>query len=332
MVDIVECHVIITGALHFISANFSFMANAEKPVRQKNWRKKFMRIFIVIVILYVVLLAVLLLFENSLVYPDPGMQGDWQPADVDFEEVMFQSEDGTTICAWFLPAPDSVETPENLLLCHGNGENVAMSTAHMGDKLRHLLGANVLVFDYRGYGKSGGSSHEAGILLDAEAAMKWLNEKTGTRPDDVIVAGHSIGGGPACHVASKLGAKALVLQRTFSSLTDAARSNFWFIPVDLLMSNRYPSAEKIKTCDRPLFQSHGDRDYLVPIKSGRKLFDSSPATHKTFYINRNKGHWDRLPDEYWAKLKQFVTAINEAEPAQDSNRSSKTPETGNPPE
>ena len=95
------------------------MANAEKPVRQKNWRKKIMRIFIVIVILYVVLLAVLLLFENSLVYPDPGMRGDWQPADVDFEEVMFKSEDGTTICAWFLPAPDSVETPENLLLVGG---------------------------------------------------------------------------------------------------------------------------------------------------------------------------------------------------------------------
>lgn len=310
MMDIVECRAIITGALHFISANFSFMSNAEKPVRQKNWRRIIMRIFIVIVILYVVLIAVLVLFENSLVYPDPGMRGDWQPADVDFEEVVFQSEDGTQICAWFLPAPDSVETPEAVLLCHGNGENVALSTAHMGDKLRHLLGANVLVFDYRGYGKSGGSSHEAGILLDVEAAMKWLNQRTATRPDDVIVAAHSIGGGPACHVASKLGAKALVLQRTFSSLTDTARSNFWFIPVDLLMSNRYPSAEKIKTCDRPLFQSHGDRDYLVPIKSGRKLFDSSPATNKTFYINRNKGHWDRLPDEYWNQLKDFVEGLN----------------------
>lgn len=310
MMDIVECRAIITGALHFISANFSLMSNAEKPVRQKNWRRIIMRIFIVIVILYVLLIAVLVLFENSLVYPDPGMRGDWQPADVDFEEVVFQSADGTQICAWFLPAPDSVETPETVLLCHGNGENVALSTAHMGDKLRHLLGANVLVFDYRGYGKSGGSSHEAGILLDAEAAMKWLNQRTATRPDDVIVAAHSIGGGPACHVASKLGAKALVLQRTFSSLTDTARSIFWFIPVDLMMSNRYPSAEKIKTCDRPLFQSHGDRDYLVPIKSGRKLFDSSPATNKKFYVNRNGGHWDRLPDEYWNQLKDFVDALD----------------------
>ncbi|MCH2182482.1 MAG: alpha/beta hydrolase [Mariniblastus sp.] len=287
------------------------MNHSKKPVTKKNWRKIIMRILVVILVLYVLLIAVMLLFENQFVYPDPGMQGDWQPTDIEFEEVTFPSADGTSICAWFLPAPGSAENPETVLLCHGNGENVAMSTAHMGDKLRQLLGANVLVFDYRGYGKSGGSSHEAGILQDVEAAMKWLNKKTETTPDQVVVAGHSIGGGPACHVAAKLGAKALVLQRTFSSLTDAARANFWFIPVDLLMKNRYPSAEKIKQCDLPLFQSHGDRDYLVPISSGRKLFENSPTRNKQFYLNRGGGHWDRLPDEYWSQLKKFIESIDD---------------------
>ncbi len=289
------------------------MSNNQQPIQRKNWGKTIMRLIILIMLLYVIVVAILVLFENKLVYPDPGMKGEWQPTDIDFEEVTFQAADDTSICGWFLPAPATVKTPETVLLCHGNGENAAMSTAHMGDKLRHLLGANVLVFDYRGYGKSDGFSHEAGILKDTEAAMAWLNQKTGTTPNDVIVAGHSIGGGPACHIASKAGAKAIVLQRTFASLTDAAKSNFWFMPVEQLMRNRYPSAEKIKSCDRPLFQSHGDRDYLVPIKSGRKLFEASPSSNKTFYINRNKGHWDPLPDQYWEQLKRFVINLNESE-------------------
>ena len=267
-------------------------------------------IFGLCVAFYAALLVILVLNENRLVYPTPGMRGDWQPADISFEEVNFKSKDDTDISGWFLPAPKGLDRPpRTLLLCHGNGENVAMATAHMGDELRQFLGANVLVFDYRGYGKSEGAPHEQGILMDAEAAMSWLNKKTDTMPQDVIVVGHSIGGGPACHLASKIGAKALVLQRTFASLPDAAKSNFWFIPVDRIMSNRYPSAEKIRTCDVPLFQSHGDRDYLVPISSGKKIFENSPSKNKQFYLNSGGGHWDRLPKDYWNQLAVFINGL-----------------------
>ena len=296
------------------------MTNPEKTARPKNRRKIIMRILAVIIVLYILLVGAMLLFENKLVYPQPGMQGNWQPSDIDFEEVTFESTDGTRITGWYLPYPDSLEgPPETILYCHGNGENAAMATSKRADKFRNELGANVLVFDYRGYGKSDGSPHEKGILQDSESAMKWLNQRTGTSPDEVIVVGHSIGGGPACHVVWKMGAKALILQRTFASLLDAAKSKFWFVPVDLLMQNRYPSGEKIKSCQQPLFQSHGDRDWLVPIHSGRKLFQNSPANNKTFFVNPGGGHWDRLPDEYWTQLKQFVQALDDDQerPQQD---------------
>ena len=274
--------------------------------------KIIMRILIAFIVLYILLVGALLLFENYLVYPRPGMRGNWQPADIDFEEVTFESTDGTRITGWYLPCPESqADTAETILYCHGNGENAAMASSKRANRFRNELGANVLVYDYRGYGKSEGSPHEKGILEDTECAMKWLNQKTGTSPDDVIVVGHSIGGGPACHAAWKMGVKAVILQRTFASLPEAAQANFWFVPVHRLMRNRYPSAEKIKTCPQPLFQSHGDKDWLVPIESGRKLFENSPSANKTFFVNPGGGHWDRLPDEYWTQLKTFVKSLEQ---------------------
>ena len=187
-----------------------------------------------------------------------------------------------------------------------------MATRHLGDRLRNVLNADVLVLDYRGYGKSEGTPNEPGLLADAEAALEWLNQRTGTAPEDVIVVGHSLGGGPACYLASQHRLKALVLQRTFGAITDAAKSDFWWIPIDLLMRNRFESAEWIKHSECPLFQCHGDCDDLVPIESGRRLFDACPARLKKFLVRKNGGHWDSYDDGYWTSLLEFIREVESA--------------------
>ena len=261
---------------------------------------------------YVLLIAVIVANESQLVYPGSKYpRGNWQP-DFEFEDVKFNSVDDMEIHGWFLPQPGATET---VLLCHGNAENVAQSAASSGIKFRDTLNANVFVFDYRGFGKSEGSPFEEVILKDTELAMKWLNQRTGTRPDEIIVAGHSIGGGPAVHVAAKLGAKALFLQRTFASLVAPAQKKYWFVPVNWLMRNRYPSAEKISACGVPLHQSHPEADELVPLSTGKELFDACPATVKQFYLFQDAGHWDQLPNEYWDSCRVFLKRVNSIEAA-----------------
>jgi fermentation-respiration switch protein FrsA (DUF1100 family) len=197
-----------------------------------------------------------------------------------------------------------------VLLCHGNGENVAESAGYNGEYLRHSLYADVFVFDYRGFGKCEGTPTEAGVLADADAALKWVCEKTNKEPKDIILVGHSLGGGPAVHLASTYGCKAMILQRTFSSMTDAAQHNYPWLPVSWIMRNRYPSHEKIKTCECPLYQSHGADDKLIPVESALKLFRSSPAKIKKFNEFVGVGHYDELPLGYWYDIREFMNRVD----------------------
>ena len=179
--------------------------------------------------------------ETNLVYPGSKYpRGNWQPTDFEFEEMEFTSSDGTKLYGWFLPVDEpksgsdvaedqGVEKRDVVLLCHGNGENIAQSAVNNGIYFRHYLNADVFVFDYRGFGKSEGTPDEPGVLADSEAALTLLCDKTGCSCSEVILVGHSIGGGPAIHLASKYGCKMLILQRTFSKLTAPAQN---MLPLD----------------------------------------------------------------------------------------------------
>lgn len=264
-------------------------------------------------IFYFAILLMLIFNETSLVYPGSAYpNGNWDPINFDFEEVTFVSADKTDLVGWHLkrPGPPLENTPtRTILLCHGNGENVAQSAANNGDYFRHVLDADVFVFDYRGFGKCQGTPNEEGILADAEAALDWLCKRSGKTPNQIILIGQSLGGGPAVHLAAKRGCQALILQRTFNSLADAAQSNYPWLPVKYLMKNQFRSAEKIKSCAMPLYQSHGSEDRLIPISLGRKLFEQSPATHKIFHEVKGMGHLDPLPSSYWIEVKQFIDSI-----------------------
>jgi len=278
----------------------------------------FLRLGLILVAGYVAIIGMLMANETFLVYPvSKYPNGNWKPKNFNFEEVAFESKDGTWLVGWYLKplagassAVPSEQPTQTVLVCHGNAENAAQSSSWTGDLFRQELGADVFVFDYRGYGKSEGTPDEPGILADAEAALEWLCNKSGKSPDQIILVGHSIGGGPAVHLASKCGCKMLVLQRTFSSLADAAQTHYPWVPVRFLMRNQYRSSEKIKTCDQPLFQSHGDCDTVVPIELARKLYESAPSSNKKFVMVPNMGHFDVLPANYWDQLKTFVREVD----------------------
>jgi fermentation-respiration switch protein FrsA (DUF1100 family) len=276
---------------------------------KRSWGYALFRIGRFCVFAYLAILVYLMLAETKLVYPGSKYpNGNWQPTEFVFEEVEFQASDGTPLAGWYLPKTDSAET---VLLCHGNAENAAQASAYMGRALGNALKASVFVYDYRGFGRSGGKPDEQGVLDDSKAALRWLNQKTGTTPNDVIIVGHSIGGGPACYLAAECGAKVLVLQRTFNSLVDAAQCQYPWVPVGLLMRNRFPSEDRIRNYRGPLFQSHGSEDTVVPCRLGRKLFDCCPSANKRFFELQGSGHFDPFPPAYWQELVEFVKEASE---------------------
>ncbi len=264
---------------------------------------KIMKSMLCITIAVWLLFAGLLLWlEPMLVYPGaPATRGDYDP-DFEFEDVYFESADNTKLHGWLLPAAGS---QRYVLFCHGNGENVAMAGGYAAREMGHALNAHVFVFDYRGYGKSDGTPAEKGVLEDSHAAMDWLCKRFEVKPVDVIVIGFSIGGGPATDVATSLGCRGLILQRTFSSMPDVAASRFPFLPVHYMMRNRFESAKKIATYQEPLLQSHGERDQVVPIKFGKKLHEACPAKDKVFFSKPDMDHFSPLDPDFLDLVRQF---------------------------
>jgi fermentation-respiration switch protein FrsA (DUF1100 family) len=264
------------------------------------------RIFRAIALAYLVVLLAMTWFETALVYPIPRNKWfNWKPDGIVFEEVHFTSADGTKLHGWFFPNKDAKRA---ILYFHGNGECVA-NNADLMDHLRRELNAAVFIFDYRGYGHSEGRPHEAGLIADGRAAQQWLADRLGIRPGDIVLFGRSIGGAVAIGVAAEAGAQALVLENTFTSLTDVAAGHFRWLPVRLLMRNRFDSLERIGRFDGPVFQTHAAVDEVVPLGFGKLLHEAISSDRKRFVEFADCYHNDPPPPDYYHQLSEFLDQL-----------------------
>ncbi len=254
---------------------------------------------------YCSVILLLLFLENMLVYPAPRFpDGDWQATWLAHEDVYFNSADETRLHGWYVehPRPKAV-----ILYCHGNGTHVA----HLAEFLREMrdeFQVSVFVFDYRGYGRSAGRPAERGILEDSEAAQEWLAKRAGLDKKDIVLMGRSLGGGIALHLAAKNGARAVILQSTFTSLHDAAAANYPWVPVRRLMKNRYDAISWLSRYSGPLFLSHGTADRIIPFAHGQKLFAAATGP-KEFFEFTGGDHNDAEPEHYLPVLRKFLDSL-----------------------
>ena len=247
----------------------------------------------------------LALEESQVFHPARFPVGDWQLADLPHEDADFHAEDGTQLHGWFVSPPRPREV---ILYCHGNAGNVTGCDWALA-LFSERLNCAILAFDYRGYGKSAGQPSEAGILQDARAARRWLAQRTGVAESDIVVVGRSLGGAVAVDLAAKDGARALVLENTFSSVRDVAEAKLAPLPVGRLMEMKLDSLSLIRSYRGPLLQTHGDADRLVPIEQGQRLFAAAPSVLKHFVLAPGKGHNDLATPDYIEVLDRFLAYL-----------------------
>ena len=195
------------------------------------------------------------------------------------------TEDNVTLHGWYLPHADSRHT---LLFLHGNAGNIS----HRLDSLNifHKLGLSILIIDYRGYGQSGGETTEAGTYLDAEAAWNYLINDRDLSGEDIIIFGRSLGGGVASWLAQKHNPAALILESTFTSITDMAALIYPYLPVKWMSRIHYSSIERIDKIHCPVLIIHSPDDELVPYHLGQALYER--AEHPKSFMNIGGGHND----------------------------------------
>lgn len=257
---------------------------------------------ITVCILIVVLCTIFI--EKFIFFPSVLDKGWTAPAP--FEELYITTPDGETVHALY-SMPKKAD--KLLLWCHGNAGNVA----HRIDMAREFIKRDVgiMLFDYRGYGKSTGTPTEQGVYKDAEAVNSYLRVHKQITPDKIIIFGKSLGGAIACELASKVECKAVILQSTFSNLRDMVKSVAPIIPAYLLVGDRFDSLSKIQKIVKPKLHIHSLADEIVPYRLGLRLFAAAPEP-KELYTLDSVGHNETylIGEEYFDKITNFIKSLH----------------------
>lgn len=263
------------------------------------------RIARTLLIAYLLVVLILMALEDWLIFfPARFPEGDWHPEGLTIEDAWFAAADGTRLHGWYVACPAARGV---VLFCHGNAGNITHREEILR-RLHHVSRVTVLLFDYRGYGRSEGKPSERGILQDARAARTWLAHRENLPEERLILMGESLGGAVAVHLAAEKPARALILESTFTSLPDVAQYHYPFFPVRLLMRTRLDALAKISEYHGPLFQCHGDADTIVPYRLGRRLFDAANEP-KRFLTFPGGDHNDLRDLEYYEQLGRFIEEL-----------------------
>jgi len=219
---------------------------------------------------YALIMLFVFLYQPRLVYfpqVERELTATPRAAGLDYEDVTLTTADNVKLHGWWVPSRNARGT---ILLMHGNAGNISHRLGYL--TMFNRLGYSVLLFDYRGYGKSGGHPDEEGTYRDAEAAWLHLAATRNVAPRDIVMVAESLGGGVATWLALKYPPRALVLASTFRSVPDLGAQIYPWLPVRLLARITYDNLARIARVDAPVLIAHSRDDDVIPFAHGEALF------------------------------------------------------------
>jgi len=294
-----------------------------KPIR---WLERTMHFAKRVLLFYLAVIALFTWFQRTLMYPAgraeqlvvaefPVTTGKFSKA-VDLEILSGGNE---KIRGWLLQAEKN-RGDRLILFFHGNGSHRARRLSWY--ELFRSINVDVLAMDYRGYADSEGQPSEKALTEDAAATWKYATQTLGYRPDQIVIAGESLGGGVGVKLASTAcqhgeQPAGVILISTFSSMLDTARNRFWWLPVRFLLVDRYRSDLEIPYVTCPVLQFHGTADSIVPLPLAQRLQDLTPpksqgGVPKKLILFRGTGHNDvlnRNGREVQEEIRQWIQRI-----------------------
>jgi pimeloyl-ACP methyl ester carboxylesterase len=239
---------------------------------QKKLRKRLKKIVVVLLGLYVMIGSVLYFFQEKLLFLPTTLEQDYQyQFNYPFEELFLETEKNTTINALHFKAENSKGV---ILYFHGNAGDLSRwgkITEYFVEK--HY---DVLVMDYRTYGKSKGKLSEAAFYKDAQYCYDYLLKHY--PENEITLYGRSLGTGIASYIASKNNPKQLILETPYYSILDVARDRFPMFPISKLLKYHFPTYQFLPKAKCPITIIHGTDDNLVPYVSGKKLSELNIRT------------------------------------------------------
>ena len=253
--------------------------------------KRGLRMLLAIVIGLFLLLVLLMFFPERIIFQPPRWQG--MP-----ETPLLIDSGREKIAALYHPGDSWV-----ILYSHGNGED--LSTVRHRLRQYQQRGFAVIGYDYQGYGASTGKASVEGACRNIEAVYRYLTESEGVPPEKILVTGFSVGSGASCWLARNFPIGGLILEAPFASAFQAV------LPFSNLPGDRFLNHRHIRQCQAPVLIIHGEKDRIVPVRNGKKLFAAASEPKKLILVPE-AGHYDfeeRLGEKYWQAYQQFIESL-----------------------
>ena len=263
-------------------------------------RNFFLEIIIGIIIIYVSVLVILFIFQRNLMYHPNENNYFGYNLEVNIEKVNIKTPDNLSLLGWF--HKKDLNKFKTIVYFHGNAGTLD-NRIHKLNQFKDM-DVNFLIIAWRGFSGNKGKPSENGLYIDGLSAVNWIIDQ-GVKEEDIILYGESLGTGIATEIAQNKNFAGVILETPFTSMIDAAKEFYPYIPINLLLKDKYENFKKIKNIDSPILIMHGEQDTIVPFKMGEKMYQLANDP-KYSYFTKHDDHMMVYDDQMIEILTRFI--------------------------
>ena len=270
----------------------------------KKFRKNLLQLVLTIFFLYLFVLVFLYFYQRNLLYHPNENNYSGDKILVDIKKVKIVTSDNIELLGWF--HEKNLNDYKTLIYFHGN----AGSLENRIHKLNHFkdMNINFLIIAWRGFSGNNGKPTEQGLYEDGKSAINWL-AKLGVDEKNLILYGESLGTGIATQLAQNKNYSGVILETPFTSMVDAAKMHYPYIPVNFLLKDKYENYKKIKNINSPILVMHGEVDQIVPFAMGKKIYEIANEP-KYSYFTKYDNHMMEYDEKLVLALRSFFESLN----------------------
>tara|TARA_Y100001960_G_scaffold325057_1_gene406704 strand:- start:627 stop:1418 length:792 start_codon:yes stop_codon:yes gene_type:complete len=263
-----------------------------------------MTILLIFILVYFIILISTYIFQRNLLYHPTENNYSGDQIVVSIEKVKIKTQDGIELMSWY--HEKNLDNYKTVLFLHGN----AGSLENRIHKINHFkdMNINFLIIAWRGFSGNKGKPTEKGLYEDARSAVTWLKSK-GIKENNIIIYGESLGTGVATETAQNKNFAGIILESPFTSMIDAGKDKYPYLPVSLLLKDKYESNKKLKNINIPILIMHGKVDNLVPFHMGQKMYEMANEP-KYSYFSEYDDHMMEYNQNLLNALKDFINSLN----------------------
>ncbi len=261
-------------------------------------------LLLILIFIYLFILISTYLFQRNLLYHPTENNYSGDKLIVSVEKIKIKTGSNIELLSWY--HKKNINDYKTILFLHGNAGSLE-NRIHKINNFKDL-NVNFLLLAWRGFSGNKGFPTEQNLYEDAWSAIKWLKSE-GIKESNIIIYGESLGTGVATEIAQNKNFAGVILESPFTSMIDAGKTKYPYLPVKFLLKDKYESNKKIQNIKTPILIMHGKVDNIVPFYMGEKMYDLANEP-KYSYFTEYDDHMMEYNEKLLNALKEFIYSLN----------------------